>query len=69
MNTVVFTSVISAGNHALFAGTRVLYGTFVHLHFHYGADRMIRRQASQLSTRHPVSFLGQREMAFPYPRF
>ncbi|EKM80770.1 hypothetical protein AGABI1DRAFT_55831 [Agaricus bisporus var. burnettii JB137-S8] len=26
MNTVVFTSVISAGNHALFAGTRVLYG-------------------------------------------
>ncbi|KAJ2931242.1 hypothetical protein H1R20_g5832, partial [Candolleomyces eurysporus] len=27
MNTVVLTSVLSAGNHALFAGTRVLYGT------------------------------------------
>ncbi|KXN90118.1 putative amino-acid permease PB1C11.02 [Leucoagaricus sp. SymC.cos] len=26
MNTVVFTSVLSAANHALFAGTRVLYG-------------------------------------------
>ncbi|KAF9467319.1 amino acid permease-domain-containing protein [Collybia nuda] len=26
MNTVVMTSVLSAGNHALFAGTRVLYG-------------------------------------------
>ena len=26
MNTVVLSSVISAGNHALFAGTRVLYG-------------------------------------------
>lgn len=26
MNTVVLTSVLSAGNHALFAGTRVLYG-------------------------------------------
>ncbi|KAH7888453.1 amino acid permease-domain-containing protein [Phlebopus sp. FC_14] len=26
MNTVIFTSVLSAGNHALFAGTRVLYG-------------------------------------------
>jgi hypothetical protein len=26
MNTVILTSVISAGNHALFAGTRVLYG-------------------------------------------
>ena len=28
MNTVVLTSVLSAGNHALFAGTRVLYGTY-----------------------------------------
>ncbi|RXW21317.1 hypothetical protein EST38_g4533 [Candolleomyces aberdarensis] len=28
MNTVVLTSVLSAGNHALFAGTRVLYGKF-----------------------------------------
>jgi amino acid transporter, AAT family len=26
MNSVVLTSVLSAGNHALFAGTRVLYG-------------------------------------------
>ena len=26
MNAVILTSVISAGNHALFAGTRVLYG-------------------------------------------
>lgn len=26
MNTVILTSVFSAGNHALFAGTRVLYG-------------------------------------------
>ena len=26
MNTVILTSVLSAGNHALFAGTRVLYG-------------------------------------------
>jgi L-asparagine transporter-like permease len=26
MNTVVLSSAISAGNHALFAGTRVLYG-------------------------------------------
>ena len=26
MNTVILSSVISAGNHALFAGTRVLYG-------------------------------------------
>jgi amino acid permease len=26
MNTVILTSVVSAGNHALFAGTRVLYG-------------------------------------------
>lgn len=26
MNAVVLTSVLSAGNHALFAGTRVLYG-------------------------------------------
>ncbi|KAG5646843.1 hypothetical protein DXG03_002220 [Asterophora parasitica] len=26
MNTVIMTSVLSAGNHALFAGTRVLYG-------------------------------------------
>ncbi|KAH0827603.1 amino acid permease/ SLC12A domain-containing protein [Lanmaoa asiatica] len=29
MNTVVLTSVFSAGNHALFAGTRVLYGLSV----------------------------------------
>lgn len=29
MNTVVLTSVLSAGNHALFAGTRVLYGLSV----------------------------------------
>ncbi|KAF8828797.1 hypothetical protein HHX47_DHR3000360 [Lentinula edodes] len=29
MNTVILTSVLSAGNHALFAGTRVLYGQFV----------------------------------------
>lgn len=28
MNTVVLTSVLSAGNHALFAGTRVLYGMY-----------------------------------------
>ena len=26
MNAVILTSVVSAGNHALFAGTRVLYG-------------------------------------------
>jgi len=26
MNTVIITSVLSAGNHALYAGTRVLYG-------------------------------------------
>ena len=26
MNSVILTSVLSAGNHALFAGTRVLYG-------------------------------------------
>lgn len=26
MNTVILSSVISAGNHALFAGTRILYG-------------------------------------------
>ena len=26
MNTVVMTSVLSAGNHALFAGTRILHG-------------------------------------------
>jgi amino acid transporter, AAT family len=26
MNTVIMTSVLSAGNHALYAGTRVLYG-------------------------------------------
>ncbi|TFK53855.1 hypothetical protein OE88DRAFT_1654189 [Heliocybe sulcata] len=26
MNTVILTSVLSAGNHALFAGTRILYG-------------------------------------------
>lgn len=26
MNTVILTSVLSAGNHALYAGTRVLYG-------------------------------------------
>jgi amino acid permease len=26
MNTVILSSVVSAGNHALFAGTRVLYG-------------------------------------------
>jgi hypothetical protein len=26
MNIVVLTSVLSAGNHALFSGTRVLYG-------------------------------------------
>lgn len=26
MNTVILTSILSAGNHALFAGTRVLYG-------------------------------------------
>ncbi|KAG6821010.1 hypothetical protein H0H93_007900 [Arthromyces matolae] len=29
MNTVIMTSVLSAGNHALFAGTRVLYGLAV----------------------------------------
>lgn len=29
MNTVILTSVFSAGNHALFAGTRVLYGLSV----------------------------------------
>lgn len=29
MNTVILTSVLSAGNHALFAGTRVLYGTSI----------------------------------------
>lgn len=29
MNTVILTSVLSAGNHALFAGTRVLYGLSV----------------------------------------
>ncbi|KIK68943.1 hypothetical protein GYMLUDRAFT_255560 [Collybiopsis luxurians FD-317 M1] len=29
MNTVILTSVLSAGNHALFAGTRVLYGMAV----------------------------------------
>ncbi|KAG6813772.1 hypothetical protein H0H92_007724 [Tricholoma furcatifolium] len=29
MNTVIMTSVLSAGNHALFAGTRVLYGLSV----------------------------------------
>lgn len=29
MNTVILTSVVSAGNHALFAGTRVLYGLSV----------------------------------------
>jgi hypothetical protein len=28
MNTVILTSVLSAGNHALFAGTRVLYSEF-----------------------------------------
>lgn len=26
MNTVILTSVLSAGNHALFAGSRILYG-------------------------------------------
>lgn len=30
MNTVVFTSVLSAANHALFAGTRVLHGMIRH---------------------------------------
>ena len=29
MNTVILTSVLSAGNHALFAGTRILYGLAV----------------------------------------
>ena len=29
MNTVILTSVFSAGNHALFAGTRILYGLSV----------------------------------------
>lgn len=29
MNTVILSSVLSAGNHALFAGTRVLYGLAV----------------------------------------
>lgn len=29
MNTVILTSALSAGNHALFAGTRVLYGLSV----------------------------------------
>ncbi|KAJ6602211.1 amino acid permease-domain-containing protein [Mycena sp. CBHHK59/15] len=29
MNTIILTSVLSAGNHALFAGTRVLYGLSV----------------------------------------
>jgi amino acid permease len=29
MNTVILSSVLSAGNHALFAGTRVLYGLSV----------------------------------------
>jgi amino acid permease len=29
MNTVILTSVLSAGNHALFAGTRVLYSLSV----------------------------------------
>jgi AAT family amino acid transporter len=29
MNTVILTSVLSAGNHALFSGTRVLYGLAV----------------------------------------
>lgn len=28
MNAVVLTSVLSAGNHALFAGSRVLYGQY-----------------------------------------
>lgn len=32
MNTVILSSVISAGNHALFAGTRVLYGLAVASH-------------------------------------
>ncbi|GJJ11925.1 hypothetical protein Clacol_006163 [Clathrus columnatus] len=32
MNTVVLTSVISAGNHALFAGTRVLHNMAMHSH-------------------------------------
>jgi amino acid permease len=29
MNTVILSSVVSAGNHTLFAGTRVLYGLSV----------------------------------------
>jgi amino acid permease len=32
MNTVILTSVLSAGNHALYAGTRVLYGLSVARH-------------------------------------
>lgn len=32
MNTVILTSVLSAGNHALFAGTRVLYGKWFPSH-------------------------------------
>lgn len=28
MNAVILSSVLSAGNHAMFAGTRVLYGVF-----------------------------------------
>ncbi|KAF8518871.1 amino acid permease-domain-containing protein [Gautieria morchelliformis] len=32
MNTVVLTSVLSAGNHALFAGTRVLHNLSLHSH-------------------------------------
>lgn len=37
MNTVIMTSVLSAGNHALYAGTRVLYGEL-----HLGASFLTR---------------------------
>lgn len=49
MNAVIMTSVISAGNHALFAGTRLLYTLAIQGHAPKVFAKLTKRQVPWIS--------------------
>ena len=69
MNTVVLTSVLSAGNHALFAGTRVLYGIQPALTLHVSSDPFLSRFVCDVTPTSTQDLFVDELSRHPYPCF
>lgn len=67
MNTVVMTSVLSAGNHALFAGTRVLYGKCPIIFLNPGTELYNIGLATTVPPQAPTIFSRTTSRGIPLP--